>query len=186
MNLYIYDDKKSKTEIIEIDDSKIENNPDLEFFNDNDIRKVWHSDEEDWYLSVVDVIRFLTDTTIRNSISKNAGCKKCADVMKNSSPRGVPFVPLFKSNTPRQSPNVCSQPQSTIIFLPVYPAGIHIRAGSRAIRENQRQYASPGILRAFYIFLLPGDQTIGREYLACQRAPIVRKVSPYSLYLPNQ
>jgi len=62
MNIYIYDDKKAKTEIIEIDDSKIEDNPDLEFFNDNDIRKVWHSGEEEWYLSIVDVVRFLTDS----------------------------------------------------------------------------------------------------------------------------
>lgn len=58
----IYDDKKSKTEIIEIDDSKVEDNPNLEFFNDNDIRKVWHSGEEEWYLSIIDVVRFLTDS----------------------------------------------------------------------------------------------------------------------------
>ncbi len=62
MNIYIYDDKKEKTEIIEIDDSKVEDNPDLEFFNDNDIRKVWHSGEEEWYLPIVDVVRFLTDS----------------------------------------------------------------------------------------------------------------------------
>ena len=43
MNIYIYDDKKGKTEIIEIEESKFADNPDLEFFNDNDIRKVWHS-----------------------------------------------------------------------------------------------------------------------------------------------
>ena len=47
MNMYIYDDKKDKTEIIEIDNSTIEKNPDLEFFNDNDIIKVWHSGEEE-------------------------------------------------------------------------------------------------------------------------------------------
>jgi hypothetical protein len=62
MNMYIYDDKKDKTQIIEIDNSTIEKNPDLEFFNDNDIRKVWHSGEEEWYLSIIDVVRFLTDS----------------------------------------------------------------------------------------------------------------------------
>ena len=62
MNMYIYDDKKDKTEIIEIDNSTIEKNPDLEFFNDNDIRKVWHSGEEEWYLSIIDVVRFPTDS----------------------------------------------------------------------------------------------------------------------------
>ena len=62
MNIYIYDDKKGKTEIIEIEESKFADNPDLEFFNDNDIRKVWHSGEEEWYLSIVDVVYFLTDS----------------------------------------------------------------------------------------------------------------------------
>ncbi len=62
MNIYIYNDKKGKTEIIEIDESKVEDSPDLEFFNDNDIRKVWHSGEEEWYLSIVDVVYFLTDS----------------------------------------------------------------------------------------------------------------------------
>lgn len=62
MNIYIYDDKKGKTEIIEIEEIRFSDNPDLEFFNDNDIRKVWHSGEEEWYLSIVDVVRFLTDS----------------------------------------------------------------------------------------------------------------------------
>ncbi|MBQ7780817.1 MAG: Bro-N domain-containing protein [Lachnospiraceae bacterium] len=34
----------------------------LEFFDDN-IRKVWHSQEEEWYISIVDVCKVLTDTT---------------------------------------------------------------------------------------------------------------------------
>ena len=33
----------------------------MEFFNDHDIRKVWHSGEEEWYLSIIDVVRVLTD-----------------------------------------------------------------------------------------------------------------------------
>ena len=36
---------------------------DLEFFNDHSIRKVWHSGEEEWYLSVVDVVQVLTDSS---------------------------------------------------------------------------------------------------------------------------
>lgn len=62
MNIYIFNDKKGKTEIIEIDESRIADNSDLEFFNDNNIRKVWHSGEEEWYLSIVDVVYFLTDS----------------------------------------------------------------------------------------------------------------------------
>lgn len=62
MNIFIYDNKKDKTEIIEIEETRFADNPDLEFFNDNDIRKVWHSGEEEWYLSIVDVVRYLTDS----------------------------------------------------------------------------------------------------------------------------
>lgn len=62
MNIFIYDDKKGKTEIIEIEESRLAADSDFEFFNDNDIRKVWHSGEEEWYLSIVDVVRFLTDS----------------------------------------------------------------------------------------------------------------------------
>ncbi len=35
----------------------------MEFFNDHDIRKVWHSGEEEWYLSIIDVVRVLTDSS---------------------------------------------------------------------------------------------------------------------------
>ena len=35
----------------------------MEFFNDHSIRKVWHSGEEEWYLSVVDVVQVLTDSS---------------------------------------------------------------------------------------------------------------------------
>ena len=42
-NLYLY---QLFIDIRTIDDSKIEDNPELEFFNDNNIRKVWHSGEE--------------------------------------------------------------------------------------------------------------------------------------------
>ena len=35
----------------------------MEFFNDHSIRKVWHSGEEEWYLSIVDVVQVLTDSS---------------------------------------------------------------------------------------------------------------------------
>ena len=63
MNIYVYDEHQDKTNIITIDDSEISENSELEFFNDHDIRKVWHSGEEEWYLSIIDVVRVLTDSS---------------------------------------------------------------------------------------------------------------------------
>lgn len=91
MNIYIFDNKKGRTEIIEIDESRIADNPDLEFFNDNNIRKVWHSGEEEWYLSIVDVVYFLTD-----SKDPKQYIKKCVSGTKNFPTSGVQFVPHFK------------------------------------------------------------------------------------------
>lgn len=90
MNIYIYDDKKDKTEIIGIDDTRIEDNSDLGFFNDNGIRKVWHSGEEEWYLLIVDVVRFLTDSKDPKQYIKKMHQR---DEELSS---GVQFVPLLK------------------------------------------------------------------------------------------
>ena len=62
MIVYIYDDKEGKTNAISIDKKNMVDE-DLEFFNDHSIRKVWHSGEEEWYLSVVDVVQVLTDSS---------------------------------------------------------------------------------------------------------------------------
>lgn len=62
MIVYIYDDKEGKTNAISIDKKNMVDE-DLEFFNDQSIRKVWHSGEEEWYLSVVDVVQVLTDSS---------------------------------------------------------------------------------------------------------------------------
>ena len=32
------------------------------FFEESDIRKVWHAEQEEWYLSVFDVVKVLTDS----------------------------------------------------------------------------------------------------------------------------
>ena len=62
MIVYIYDDKEGKTNAISIDKKNMVDE-DLEFFNDHSIRKVWHSGEEEWYLSIVDVVQVLTDSS---------------------------------------------------------------------------------------------------------------------------
>ncbi len=60
MELYVYDEKKQRTELFLLEDSDVlgENN----FFEESDIRKVWHAGQEEWYLSVFDVVKVLTDS----------------------------------------------------------------------------------------------------------------------------
>lgn len=61
MFFYYYDEEKDTTVPMELDDSKL-NTGDFEFFNDG-IRKVWNSQEEEWYFSIIDVVAVLTEST---------------------------------------------------------------------------------------------------------------------------
>lgn len=61
MFFYYYDEEKDTTIPMELDDSKL-NTGDFEFFNDG-IRKVWNSQEEEWYFSIIDVVAVLTEST---------------------------------------------------------------------------------------------------------------------------
>lgn len=36
---------------------------DLEFFFNDNVRKVWHKQQEEWYFSVIDVCQVLTEST---------------------------------------------------------------------------------------------------------------------------
>ena len=60
MFFYYYDEEKDTTVPMELDDSKL-NTGDFEFFNDG-IRKVWNSQEEEWYFSIIDVVAVLTES----------------------------------------------------------------------------------------------------------------------------
>lgn len=60
MFFYYYDEEKDSTVPMELDDSKL-NTGDFEFFNDG-IRKVWNSQEEEWYFSIIDVVAVLTES----------------------------------------------------------------------------------------------------------------------------
>lgn len=60
MFFYYYDKEKDTTVPMELDDSKL-NTGDFEFFNDG-IRKVWNSQEEEWYFSIIDVVAVLTES----------------------------------------------------------------------------------------------------------------------------
>ena len=62
MNLYIYDAKKNKTELVFVEDNEMLENESGEFWTEGDVRKVWHAELEDWYLSIFDVVKVLTDS----------------------------------------------------------------------------------------------------------------------------
>ncbi len=56
----MYDEEADTTVPVE---AEIENNnEELEFFFDDKVRKVWHKQQEEWYLSISDVISVLTDS----------------------------------------------------------------------------------------------------------------------------
>lgn len=56
---FMFDDESDTTVPVEVD---VENDEELEFFFDDNVRKVWHKQEEEWYFSVVDVCQVLTDS----------------------------------------------------------------------------------------------------------------------------
>lgn len=60
MNIYVYNELKQKTELMLVENDEIEEN---EIFSDDSIRKVWHSGLEEWYLSIFDVVKVLTDSS---------------------------------------------------------------------------------------------------------------------------
>lgn len=57
---YIYNELKKKTELMFVENDEIDEN---EIFSDDSIRKVWHSGLEEWYLSILDVVKVLTDSS---------------------------------------------------------------------------------------------------------------------------
>lgn len=62
MNLYVYDAKRQRTELVVLEDGEMLENNDNEFWTEGDIRKVWHAELEEWYLSIFDVVKVLTDS----------------------------------------------------------------------------------------------------------------------------
>ena len=63
MLFYVYDENTSSTAPIEVSDIPELSEQELEFIYDDKIRKVWHSQEEEWYFSIIDVIDVLTDSS---------------------------------------------------------------------------------------------------------------------------
>lgn len=59
---FVYDDDTNTTVPVEVPDTSSLSEQELEFFFDDKVRKVWHSKEEEWYFSIVDVCQVLTDS----------------------------------------------------------------------------------------------------------------------------
>lgn len=59
---FVYDDDTNTTVPVEMSDTSSLDEQELEFFFDDKVRKVWHSKEEEWYFSIVDVCQVLTDS----------------------------------------------------------------------------------------------------------------------------
>ena len=59
MNIYVYNELTQKTQLMLVENAELEEN---EIFADDSIRKVWHSGLDEWYLSIYDVVKVLTDS----------------------------------------------------------------------------------------------------------------------------
>lgn len=59
---FFYDENTGATVPVSVDDLGIEDEQELEFITDSQIRKVWNATEEQWYFSIVDVVQYLTDS----------------------------------------------------------------------------------------------------------------------------
>jgi hypothetical protein len=75
MFFFFYDEESDTTIPVPVEDAAIRED-DLEFISDEEIRKVWHSKEEEWYFSIVDVISVLTEQITHD------GARKYWSVMK--------------------------------------------------------------------------------------------------------
>lgn len=59
---YVYDSETDTTVPVPVENLAIEDEQELEFIYDDKVRKVWHPNEEEWYFSIIDVCKVLTDT----------------------------------------------------------------------------------------------------------------------------
>ena len=60
---FYYDVETNTTVPVPVEDLDINDEQELEFIYDDKVRKIWHSGEEEWYFSIVDVCQVLTDST---------------------------------------------------------------------------------------------------------------------------
>ena len=62
MLFYVYDENTSSTAPVEVSDIPELSEQELEFIYYDQVRKVWHSQDEEWYFSLIDVCQVLTES----------------------------------------------------------------------------------------------------------------------------
>jgi hypothetical protein len=64
---FYYDENTDTTVPVPVGQLGITDEQELEFIEDNTIRKVWNPNEEEWYFSIVDVCQYLTDSDYQHA-----------------------------------------------------------------------------------------------------------------------
>ena len=60
---YFYDEETDSTVQVPVENVEDFDEQDLKFFFNDNVRKVWHMQQEEWYFSVIDVCQVLTEST---------------------------------------------------------------------------------------------------------------------------
>lgn len=60
---YFYDEETDSTVQVPVENVEDFDEQDLKFFFNDNVRKVWHKQQEEWYFSIIDVCTVLTDST---------------------------------------------------------------------------------------------------------------------------
>lgn len=61
--IYFYDEETDSTVQVPVENVEDFDEQDLEFYFNENVRKVWHKQQEEWYFSVVDVCQILAEST---------------------------------------------------------------------------------------------------------------------------
>lgn len=67
--IMIFDELENKSSMVELNNTESISKEDMEFYFDNEIRKAWHKQEEEWYFSIVDICAVLTEQDNARSAS---------------------------------------------------------------------------------------------------------------------
>ncbi len=60
-SIMVFDASKDRMSVVEMDNIEKFSEYEMEAFFDNEVRKAWHKQEEEWYFSVVDICAVLTE-----------------------------------------------------------------------------------------------------------------------------
>lgn len=60
---YFYDEETDSTVQVPVENVEDFDEQDLEFFFNDNVRKVWHKQQEEWYFSIIDVCQVLAEST---------------------------------------------------------------------------------------------------------------------------